>query len=60
MNPLCPQLAFNEWLSRNVRNLVAAMRRDPSEALLSGAVDHADLERRQRAIQYGQPVGLFR
>jgi hypothetical protein len=60
MNPLCPQLAFNEWLSRNVQNLVAGMRRDPNDAFLAGAVDHADLERRQRAIQYGQPVSLFR
>jgi hypothetical protein len=60
MNPLCPQLAFNEWLSRNVDNLVAGMRRAPHDAVLSGAIDHADLERRQRAIQYGQPVSLFR
>jgi hypothetical protein len=60
MNPLCPQLAFNEWLSRNVDNLVAGMRRTPQDDMLSAAVDHADLERRQRAIQYGQPVGLFR
>jgi len=55
-----PQLAFSEWLRRNVENLVAGLRRDATESYLASAVDHADLERRQRVIQYGQPISLFR
>ena len=42
-----PQLAFTQWLS----NLVSSLTRDDSrEYYLSHSVDHADFERRQRAM----------
>ena len=57
MDTAFPQLAFNDWLSRNLRNVVAAFTPvRPEEAYLSGAVDHADLERRQRALRHGNPI----
>lgn len=55
-----PQLAFTEWLTRALDSLGAALRRDDAhERFLSRATDLADLERRQRALQFGRPLNLF-
>jgi hypothetical protein len=55
MESAFPQLAFNQWLSRRLQNLTAAMGPESAEeSFLGGAVDHADLERRLHALRHGR------
>jgi hypothetical protein len=59
MDSAFPQLAFNQWLSRRVENLMAAFAPESAEeAYLGRSVDLADLERRQRALRYGRPLNV--
>jgi len=55
-----PQAAFHDWLHEA---LAAAMRSfrapDRARGFLDRAVDHADLERRLRAIERGAATPLF-
>lgn len=60
MDGAFPQLAFNDWLSRNLRDMVAAFTPlNAEESYLAGSIDHADLERRQRALRHGHPIPHF-
>ena len=60
MPPDCPQVAFNDWLSDAYDRIAAALNRDPSqEEFLARSVDHADLARRQRALEHARPLHLF-
>ena len=53
MDSTFPQLAFNDWLSRRLRNVVAALTHDDTEEVfLSRSVDFADLERRQHTLRH--------
>ena len=57
MDNACPQLAFNQWMSRNLANVISAFTpASIDEAFLGGAVDHADLERRMHALRYRRPA----
>jgi hypothetical protein len=52
-----PQEAFFTWLAESLGRALRALRAPDRELeYLSGAVDHADLERRLRAIQRGLPA----
>lgn len=55
-----PQLAFQQWLARAARRVVLAIERDDAhEAFFSRAVDLADLERRQRVVERGEPIHAY-
>ena len=54
MNTQNPQEAFFTWLGQALTRAFAAVRGpDGDVAYLSGAVDHADLERRMRVLRRG-------
>ena len=54
MNTQNPQEAFFAWLVQSVaRALAAVSGPGPEQRFLAGASDHADLERRLRALQRG-------
>ena len=46
-----PQEAFHLWLAESLRSAWRALTDEPRDAYLSGAVDHADLERRMRVYE---------
>ena len=59
MDQAFPQLAFNQWLARNLANVVSAFTpASIDEAFLGGSVDHADLERRLHALRYSRPARI--
>ena len=54
MNTQNPQEAFFTWLGQALARAIDAVRGPAREVqYLSGAVDHADLERRLRVLQHG-------
>ena len=54
MNSQNPQEAFFTWLSQALTRAFAAVRGPDGEVVyLSGAIDHADLERRLRVLRRG-------
>jgi hypothetical protein len=62
MNNPIPQEAFFSWLGQSLARAFGALGgRDRDVEFLSGAVDHADLERRMRVLQRGvrSPLAAF-
>ena len=54
MNTNNPQEAFFSWLATSLGRALHALRgRNSDHEYLAAAVDHADLERRLRALQHG-------
>jgi len=59
MDSVFPQLAFNQWLSRRLQNLVAAVAPESLEdSYLGRSIDHADLERRLHALRHSRPLNV--
>ena len=59
MNTQNPQEAFVTWLVQSLGRALAALGGpDRDQQYLSGAIDHADLERRLRVLQRGTGTPL--
>jgi hypothetical protein len=60
MNTQNPQEAFFTWLGQSLGRAIEALRApDRDGKYLACAVDHADLERRFRAIQHRSPLSAL-